>query len=386
MRGGRGKGTAAVRPGRDTPERCRGYRRRRGGDPGRLPLRPGEPIPRGTRRAAGDSRGGGGTAEAPAQGPTAPAPRRQPQLLPPGSARGCGSASSPPRYAQRHIDAFSALFFGGGWAISSRFLPESSRNATWRTPAGQRQRPLPKYTTRGDSAAHPLHPPTCAGAHGAQEGPRPPPLPPPVTAPPRATPSPPAAAQPAAGQPRSAPPAGAAHPQPSRGAARLGGHLGKCRQLRTRGLHPPLCVAAAGWWGKAPAPPLLRARRLQPSPSTGTNFPTSSARPTACSHLLARQLSIQPRYALRGSSSSAFSCPTRARFVWCPSEADWRTGALACPQNAQGMTMEMFALFFGAAETPGSAASHRCLAPSLVIQEGKVALSGAGELSLILHV
>lgn len=50
------------------------------------------------------------------------------------------------------------------------------------------------------------------------------------------------------------------------------------------------------------------------------------------------------------------------------------------------MTMEMFALFFGAAETPVSAASHRCLAPSLVIQEGKVALSGAGELSLILHV
>lgn len=44
--------------------------------------------------------------------------------------------------------------------------------------------------------------------------------------------------------------------------------------------------------------------------------------------------------------------------------------------------MEMFALFFGAAETPGSAASHRCLALSLVIQEGKVALSGAGERTL----
>lgn len=240
-----------------------------GGDPGRLPLRPGGSIPRGTRRAAGDTRGGGGTAGAPAQGPTAPAPRRQPQLLPPGSARGCGRASSPPRYAQRHIDPFSALFFWGGLAISSRFLPKSSRNATWRTPAGQRQRPLPKYTTKGDSAAHPLHPPTCAGAHGALEGPRPPPLPPPVTAPPRVTPSPPAAAQPAAGQPRSAPPAGAAHPQPRLGAARLGGHLGKCRQLRTRGLHPPLCVAAAGRGrgrgeGSGPAAPAGKAAAALP--------------------------------------------------------------------------------------------------------------------------
>lgn len=130
--GREGDSPTAVRPGRDTPERCRGYRRRRGGDPGHLPLRPGEPIPRGTRGAAGYTRGGGGTAEAPAQGPTAPAPRRQPQLLPPGSARGCGSASSPPRYAQRHIDAFSALFFLGG-VINLQPVPpgeQPQRNVT----------------------------------------------------------------------------------------------------------------------------------------------------------------------------------------------------------------------------------------------------------------